>query len=125
MSFKDSGLDVEEYFGCSDIYATLPKWVSKPSIHNAYPTEEELAKYQANLANFKQYKEDYAAWLVENEEKIAQRNDEFFQYFCEYVGITFDHPKSTALFSKSWEEGHSVGYSEVIEIGLDLVGLVL
>lgn len=125
MTFEASGLDLDKYFNCSDIYATRPKYVSKPSMFNSQPSLEDLDKYKEKLADFEQYKKDDAAWLIKNQEEIDRRSAEFIFYFYEYVGIPLDHPKANTLLSKCWEEGHSSGYSEVLNVGLDLVELVL
>ena len=125
MSFADSGLNLDKYFGCSDIYATRPKYVSKPSMFNSCPSLEDLERYKEKLDSFEQYKKDDAEWLVKNQEEIDRRNEEFGFYFFEYVGIPLDHPKAITLLNKCWEEGHSGGYFGVLDVGLDLVELVL
>jgi hypothetical protein len=35
-----------------------------------------------------------------------------------------NHPKREKLYSKAWEQGHSAGFSEIMNVGWDLVELI-
>lgn len=48
----------------------------------------------------------------------------FKQDFFEELGIE-NNPKKEILFQKAWDMGHSSGYQSVLDIGEDLVELIL
>jgi hypothetical protein len=123
MSFEDSMLDEDDYFGCKDIYETRPSYMPKPHLVGGYPTYEQVDEYTKKLEVYKKNKDAIAAWELENQKVFDDRREEFFEYFCDYVDILPEHPKASLLFSKSWENGHSDGYSSVLDEGLDLVDL--
>jgi len=126
MSFEDSNLSIDDYFGGKDIYATKPKWVAKPRLMGVpHPTHEQVDEYQQKLREYEKNQQDIEEWELKNKEELSARYLEFFDYFCDWVGIEKTHPKASLLYSKAWEKGHAYGYNSVLQEGEDLVDLVV
>jgi hypothetical protein len=125
MSFVESGLSVDDYFGLRDIYTTRPSYLPKPQLIGSFPTYEQIDAYTKKLQEYEKNLENIRAWDKETLPIRESRSQECFTYFCEYVGIPADHTKAQALFYKSGELANGGGYSEVLNCGLDLVDLVL
>lgn len=75
-----------------------------------------------NTKTYSSAKEDREMWEAYRAEE-NRLHDLFYADFCAELGIV-GHPKADALFEKAWEHGHSSGYSEVMQYGYDLVGLI-
>ena len=86
------------------------KWIEGEPEHAAAETVVDERTYRA-------LRDEYGAeesWIYE----------EFKRDLFEELGIE-NHPKRQLLFEKAWERGHSSGYSEVYNVALDLVDLIL
>ena len=125
MSFEDFNLSIDDYFGGQDIQSTRPTHVPKPQLVGSFPTYEQVDAYTKKLQEYDSTQRKISEWQKENSEILQNRHTEFFTYFCEYVGISAEHPKAQALFDKAYEKGHSSSYSEILNCGLDLVDLVV
>ncbi len=60
---------------------------------------------------------------VEYDNAHYRINDEFKQAIFKEYGIE-DHPKGELIWAKSWEKGHSGGYSQIEIEFLDMLDLI-
>jgi hypothetical protein len=125
MSFEDSNLSIDDYFGGKDIYANKPAHVPKPQLVGSFPTYEQVDAYTKKLQKYESTQREISEWQKENSETLKKRQTEFFDYFCDWVGIEKTHPKASLLYSKAWEREHSYSYNSVLQEGEYLVDLVV
>jgi hypothetical protein len=104
MSFEDFNLSIDDYFGGKDIQSTRPTHVPKPQLVGSFPTYEQVDAYTKKLQEYDSTQRKISEWQKENSKTLQNRHTEFFDYFCDWVGIEKTHPKASRLYSKAWQK---------------------
>jgi hypothetical protein len=117
MSFKDSGLSVNDYFLGNDLDLIGPfEKPKKPRLgHN--PTVEEAREYAQKLEEYPKALEEWNSAIALIQAQIKARREEFYHYFFQETGIFPDHPKAKKFYNLCWEDGAIDGFQNVIDVG--------
>lgn len=109
--------------GAYNNYDPYPQRPRKPVLASkATPAQirdyaDQLEAYELELKSYRDLQAAYNA-------RTAALEAEFQHDLETYYGMK-GHPKADLLYSKSWEQGHSAGLSDVAAVYADLVDLVL
>lgn len=89
MTFEQSNLSVDDYFGCRDL--TLKKPV-QPKLVGPMPSIEELERYKAALPSYEAELVAYNAQKGKREQIANARRIEFEEYFADYADLPKQYP---------------------------------
>ena len=93
-----------------------PILANKPSAAEARIYANRMEVFERDLEVWRQQKDNY-------DHATSAKVQEFRKDLEEFHGMT-NHLKADLLWNKSWERGHSGGYSDVASVYEDLVELV-
>jgi hypothetical protein len=117
MSFKDSELDVDDYFRLEDI--PTPSRPNEPRLKSQRPTLEEVEAYQAALTEYKSAQRQAEVEAKAYQEIKRSRAEEFRAYFFEKTGVEPDRPKADRFLSLCRQYAEIDRASHIVDVGTD------
>lgn len=102
-----------------------PNYPSKPHLKSNTPSQDDIQKYQVELAEYERLKEEYDS-ISEKKRGIGNEQYQLLEEYVKYkAGFFTDVPAQykDKVWRMAWELGHSAGYGEVFIYLCDLVDI--